>query len=100
MGGLRAVGVLLSGLFGPLFSFGVERPPGLGWRISLSIISFFGSIIAVILWLFFYAGEFNAYQNIAVIAVIVLAFFALMGATWASFGMRYGGWSQRGGIRN
>ncbi len=54
----------------------------------MSIITFFGSVIAVILWLFFYAGSYNAYQNIAVIVVILLAFVAVMGATWASWGMK------------
>lgn len=61
-------------------------------------MTFFGSIIAVILWLFFYAGSFNVYQNIAVVVVIALAFIAVMGATWASWGMRQRGdwWSGRG----
>jgi hypothetical protein len=69
----------------------------MGWRVGVSIVTFFGSIIAVILWLFFYAGSFNAYQNIAVVVVILLAFIAVMGATWASWGMKQGGWWERRG---
>lgn len=65
---------------------------GMGWRVAVSIVTFFGSVIAVILWLFFYAGSFNAYQNIAVIVVIFLAFIAVMGATWAPWGMRQKNW--------
>jgi len=68
------------------------KPEGMGWRISVSIVSFFGFIIAVILWLFFYAGGFNVYQNIAIVVVISLAFIAVMGATWASWGMKQGAW--------
>ncbi len=69
-----------------------SKPEGMGWRVAVSIITFFGSVIAVILWLFFYAGSFNVYQNIAVIVVIFLAFIAVMGATWASWGMKQGAW--------
>ncbi|MBI4258827.1 MAG: hypothetical protein HY619_07715 [Thaumarchaeota archaeon] len=72
--------------------FHARKPEGMGWRIALSIVSFFGSIIAVILWLFFYAGSFNVYQNIAIIVVIFLVFLAVMGATWASWGMKHGDW--------
>jgi hypothetical protein len=64
------------------------KPEGMGWRIAVSILTFFAGIIAVILWLFFYAGGYNAYQNIAVIVVIFLAFVAVMAAVWASWGMK------------
>ncbi len=66
----------------------VKEPEGMGWRVAVSIITFFGSIIAVILWLFFYAGNFNVYQNLAIVVVIFLVFIAVMGATWASWGMK------------
>jgi hypothetical protein len=66
------------------------RSDGMAWRVGVSIVTFFGALIAVILWLFFYAGGYNAYQNIAVIIVIILAFVAVMGATWASWGMKQG----------
>lgn len=60
----------------------------MGWRVSVSVIAFFGAIIAVIVWLFFYAASFNIYQNIAIVIVIILAFVAVMGGTWASWGMK------------
>ena len=65
-----------------------ERAEGMGWRVGVSIVTFFGAMIAVILWLFFYAGSFTVYQNIAVVVVILLAFIAVMGGTWASWGMK------------
>jgi hypothetical protein len=64
----------------------------MGWRVGVSIVAFFGALIAVILWLFFYAGGYNAYQNIAVVVVIFLAFIGVMGATWASWGIKQAGW--------
>jgi hypothetical protein len=63
-------------------------PEGMSWRVATSIITFFASIIGIILWLFFYAENFNAYQNIAIVVVIFLGFIAVMGATWASWGMK------------
>ena len=65
---------------------------GMGWRVGVSIFSFFAAIIAVILWLFFEAGAHNVYQNLAIIVVIFLAFIAVMGAIWASWGMRQRNW--------
>ncbi len=63
-------------------------PEGMGSRIAVSIITFFGSIIGIIVWLSFYAQYFNAYQNIAIVVVILLGFIAVMGATWVSWGIR------------
>lgn len=69
----------------------------MGWRVGLSIVTFFGAMIAVILWLFFYAGTFTVYQNIAVVVVVLLACTAVMGVTWASWGMRQSGrWGRKG----
>lgn len=65
-----------------------KMPERMGWRVAASILAFFGSVIGIILWLFFYAGNFNVYQNIAVVVVILLGFIAVMGATWASWGMK------------
>lgn len=73
-------------------------PEGMGWIVATSIITFFASIIGIILWLFFYAENFNVYQNIAVIVVILLGFIAVMGATWASWGMKQrGAWRSKKG---
>ena len=63
-------------------------PEGMGWRVAASILGFFGTIIGIIVWLFFYAGNYSVYQNIAVVAVILIAFVAVMGATWAAWGIR------------
>jgi hypothetical protein len=64
--------------------------PGFTWRVSLSILVFFGMVIFLILWLLFFADSFNAYQNIAVILVSILFGTAILIASWASWGMKYG----------
>ena len=65
-----------------------DMPEGLDRRVSATIITFFGSIIAIILWLLFSAEGFSVYQNIAVVVVILLGFVAVMGAMWTPWGMR------------
>ena len=70
---------------------GTEHPmksDGMGWRVGVTIVTFFAAVIAAILWLFFYAGGYNSYQNLAIIVVIFLAFVAVIGAIWASWGMK------------
>ena len=47
---------------------------GMGWRVTISILTFFASIIGVIIWLFFYAGDYTIYQNVAIVVVIFLGF--------------------------
>ncbi len=59
-----------------------------GWRIGASIISFFGLLIFVIIWLFFYADGYSIYQNLAILLVAILAFMGVNGAAWASIWMR------------
>ncbi|MFL6485694.1 MAG: hypothetical protein ACJ71D_03130 [Nitrososphaera sp.] len=62
---------------------------GMGWRVAISILTFFSSVIGI-LWLVFYAENFNIYQNIAAVVVIFLGSLAAMGAIWASRGMKQG----------
>jgi membrane protein YdbS with pleckstrin-like domain len=73
----------------------MKRPEGTGWRVSASIVTVFGFLISIILWFFFYAEKFNVYQNMAIVAVMLLSFIAIMGATWASWGIRQSEWRQQ-----
>ena len=61
---------------------------GMGWRVTISILTFFASIIGVIIWLFFYAEDYTIYQNVVIVVVIFLGFIARKAATWASWGMK------------
>ena len=62
---------------------------GLAWRASASAVGFFGWLAFFILWLAFYAGDYNLYENIAIIILSLLAFLALMVAVWVPFGLRF-----------
>ena len=72
---------------------------GMGWRVALSILVSMGWVAFLIIWLFFYAGSFTIYQNVAVVLVSIVVACAIMGAAWAPWGMKYGqshgkGWEE------
>jgi hypothetical protein len=65
-----------------------EFPPGLGPRVVVSIIVFFGLLIFAIIYVAFYAVSFSLFQKIAVIVVAILVAAAILGAMWASWGIK------------
>ena len=58
---------------------------GWKWRTVLSIISAFAWLIFLVVWLFFYASDFDVYQNIAIFFLSIFAVFLVNGVTWKSF---------------
>lgn len=66
----------------------VGTPDGMGWRVAVSILSTFGLVSFLLLYVAFSAGSLVWYQNLAVLLVAILAFVATNGATWAGWGMR------------
>ncbi len=62
---------------------------GMAWRVSLSAISALSWLAFFILWLAFYAGGYNAYENIAIIILSVVVFVALNVVVWVPFGMKF-----------
>jgi hypothetical protein len=61
---------------------------GFGWRVSLSVLVSIGWLAFLVIWLFFYAGDYSIYQNLAVFLASILIVAAIMGASWASWGIR------------
>jgi hypothetical protein len=49
-----------------------------------------GWLVFLILWLAFAAPGFTLYQNLAIIVVSILIVGAVLGAAWASWGIKYG----------
>jgi hypothetical protein len=66
----------------------VWMTPGFGWRVAVSILIAIGWLSFLILWLFFYAGSYDIFQNLAIMIVSVLVGIGLLGAMWAPWGMR------------
>jgi type VI protein secretion system component VasK len=61
---------------------------GFGWRVSISVLVSIGWLAFLVIWLFFYAGGYTIYQNLAVFLASILIVAAVMGASWASWGIR------------
>ena len=66
----------------------VWTTPGFGWRVAVSILIAIGWLSFTILWLFFFAGNYDVFQNLAIVIVSVLVGVGLLGAMWAPWGMR------------
>ena len=54
------------------------------WRTVLSIVTGFGWLIFLVIWLFFYAGEYTFYQNLGVILASLIVLFFANGSAWKS----------------
>ena len=74
-----------------------ETPPGLAPRVVVSIIVLFGFLIFSIVYVAFFAASYSLFQKIAVIVVAMLVAIAILGAMWASWGIKYGkDWKEKG----
>lgn len=61
---------------------------GFGWRVALSIVVGVGWLIFLIIWLGFFAIDYNGYQNLAIFFVSILVVAAILGPIWAVWGMK------------
>jgi hypothetical protein len=64
--------------------------PGFKLRVYMSGIIFFIFLFVFIYWLWFYASDYSGWQNIAIFLVLLIGFAGIMGASWASWGIKYG----------
>lgn len=62
------------------------QPPG--WMVTLSIGMGVGWLIFLLLWLAFFAGDYNIYENFAIILISILIVFIILGGSWASWGLK------------
>lgn len=63
---------------------------GFRWRILTSIIIPLAAMIFLIIWFWFYGTEYNVWQNIAVLLIVLLAIGGTLGAMWARWSTKYG----------
>ncbi len=63
--------------------------PGMASRVAGSILVVFGWAAFIILYAVFYASGFTLFQNLAIIFASFLVGMALLGAMWASWGMKH-----------
>lgn len=67
----------------------ILREKGFGWRVGASIFIVFGWLAFLIIWLFFFAGDYGVFQNIAILLVSIIVGVGLLASIWASWGIRY-----------
>lgn len=70
-------------------TYAKELSQGMGWRVAASIVGGSAWIIFVLLFVAFVPTGFTLFQSIVVIVASILAIGAILGATWASYGMRH-----------
>lgn len=66
-----------------------ETMPGMAWRVAVSVFVGVCWMIFIILFLFFYAGNYSLYQNLAVFLASILVVAAVLGPMWAYWGIKY-----------
>jgi hypothetical protein len=96
---LISILVVILVLGGSWASWGLKQIPkegkemmkmaGFASRVVVSIIIPLALMIFLIIWFFFYATNFDLYQNIAVFIVSILIMAGIMGAIWAPWGMKH-----------
>lgn len=64
--------------------------PGFSWRVATSILSFFGLLSFILVYLAFWADQLTGFQSATVVIVAILIFIAVNAAAWASWGTRQG----------
>jgi len=67
----------------------ILKEKGFGWRVGASIFIVFAWLAFLIIWLFFYASEWDVFQNIAIFLVSIIVGIGLLAGIWASWGIRY-----------
>ncbi len=58
------------------------------WRVTLTIVSIFGWLIFVVVWLFFFTSGLGLAQNLAVFLVSLLLLIGAMTLTWVTWAMK------------
>jgi hypothetical protein len=63
-----------------------KMPPGIASRVAVSIVVGVVWLVFLIIFLAFYANNFNVYQNIAIFIASILVVGAILGLMWVVLG--------------
>jgi hypothetical protein len=64
-----------------------EQKKDPAWRIPLSIVTGVGWLVFLVIWLFFYAGDYHITQNIGVFLLSILIAGVILAGSWAAWSM-------------
>ena len=62
---------------------------GMRMRVGMSIVLGIGWLIFILLYAGFWSGDFSLFQSIVILIVSFLVLGGVLGAMWASWGMRF-----------
>jgi hypothetical protein len=62
---------------------------GLAWRLAASFLIGIMWLAFIIIWLFFMAGDYGLYQNLAMVILSIVVGMAALIAIWITFGLRF-----------
>ena len=62
---------------------------GMRWRVAAWILVGVGWISFVLLYAAFWSGPYSLFQSIVIVLVSFILLAGIMGAMWASWGMRF-----------
>ena len=60
----------------------------MGWRAAISAVTGMGWIAFLIAWLAFFAGDYNIYENLAIVLISILVMGGIMGLVWVPVALR------------
>jgi hypothetical protein len=66
-----------------------KLPPGIKWRLALTIYGSIGWLIFIIAYLAFTPNSFSLWQNIAIVLISLLILGGIMAGIWIPWKMTY-----------
>lgn len=66
----------------------IDEIKGLSWKAPISILGGVAWLVFLLLWLFFFAGDYSWYQNFAVFLLSIVVLILILGMPWAYWGLK------------
>lgn len=65
-----------------------HKPKDVGWRSAATTLSGVLWLSFIIIWLFFYAGDYSVWENLGIVLLSLVVLVAANAVFWVSFGLR------------
>lgn len=62
--------------------------PGMGWRVALSVLSGTVFLAFLVIWLFFFAGDYSVWENIGIVFLSLILLAMFNAAIWIPYGLQ------------
>jgi cation transport ATPase len=65
-----------------------QKPKDIRWRSAASTVSGVLWLSFIIIWLFFYAGDYSVWENLGIVLLSLVVLVGVNAIFWVSFGLR------------